>query len=475
MLDSIRNIFSIPDLRKRVIFTLLLLAVYRIGAQIPNPGINPDALETLWNRQAKGSILGFIDLFSGRNMSRLTVFALGIMPYISASIILQLLQVVWPYLERLSKEGELGRKKITQYTRYGTLLICVIQAFGISFFLQTLKSPGGEIIRAGQKIFVDPGTPIVAHPGIWFQLLCVLTLTTGTVFIMWLGEQISERGIGNGISLIIFAGIVVNFPSGIQGVINGLTTGTMDILKLSLIVVLMVAVIAFIVFMERGQRRIPVSYAKRIIGRKIYGGQSTHLPLRVNTGGVIPIIFAASIITIPSTLSGMIKAPFFQGVQRQFGMGMPLYNLLYIASIIFFTYFYVSIIFNPTDVADNLQKYGGFIPGIRPGKNTSDHIDSILSRLTLVGAIYLALIAIMPEFLMTGFKVASIPFIGSFLDRVLPGFVTKGLQVSFYFGGTTILIVVGVAMDTLQQVEAQLVMRHYDGFMRRTRIRGRRG
>ncbi|HEX9903154.1 MAG TPA: preprotein translocase subunit SecY [Acidobacteriota bacterium] len=475
MLDSIRNIFSIPDLRKRVIFTLLLLAVYRIGAQIPNPGINPDALETLWNRQAKGSILGFIDLFSGRNMSRLTVFALGIMPYISASIILQLLQVVWPYLERLSKEGELGRKKITQYTRYGTLLICFIQAFGISFFLQTLKSPGGEIIRAGKKIFIDPGTPIVSRPGIWFQLLCVLTLTTGTVFIMWLGEQISERGIGNGISLIIFAGIVVNFPAGIQGVINGLSTGTMDVLKLALIVVLMVVVIAFIVFMERGQRRIPVSYAKRIIGRKIYGGQSTHLPLRVNTGGVIPIIFAASIITIPSTLSGMIRTPFFQGVQRQFGMGMPLYNLLYIASIIFFTYFYVSIIFNPTDVADNLQKYGGFIPGIRPGKNTSDQIDSILSRLTLVGAIYLALIAIMPEFLMTGFKVASIPFIGGFLDRVLPSFVTKGLQVSFYFGGTTILIVVGVAMDTLQQVEAQLVMRHYDGFMRRTRIRGRRG
>jgi preprotein translocase subunit SecY len=474
MLDSIRNIFSIPDLRKRVIFTLLLLAVYRVGAQIPNPGINPDALETLWSRQAKGSILGFIDLFSGRNMSRLTVFALGIMPYISASIILQLLQVVWPYLERLSKEGELGRKKITQYTRYGTLLICVIQSFGISFFLQTLKSPGGEIIRAGQKIFIEPGTPIVSNPGIWFQLLCMLTLTTGTVFIMWLGEQISERGIGNGISLIIFAGIVVNFPAGIQGVINGLSTGTMDILKISLIVVLMVVVIAFIVYMERGQRRIPVSYAKRIIGRRIYGGQSTHLPLRVNTGGVIPIIFAASIITIPSTLAGMIKTPFFQGVQRQFGMGMPLYNLLYIASIIFFTYFYVSIIFNPTDVADNLQKYGGFIPGIRPGKNTSDHIDSILSRLTLVGAIYLAAIAIMPEFLMTGFKVASIPFIGSFLDRILPSFVTKGMQVPFYFGGTTILIVVGVAMDTLQQVEAQLVMRHYDGFMRRSRIRGRR-
>ncbi|MBM3296573.1 MAG: preprotein translocase subunit SecY [Candidatus Aminicenantes bacterium] len=475
MLDSIRNIFSIPDLRKRVIFTLLLLAVYRLGAQIPNPGINPDALETLWNSQAKGSILGFVDLFSGRNMSRLTVFALGIMPYISASIILQLLQVVWPYLERLSKEGELGRKKITQYTRYGTLIICLIQALAISFFLQTLKSPGGEIVRRGAKIFVDPGTPIVSNPGLWFQIMTILTLTTGTVFIMWLGEQISERGIGNGISLIIFSGIVVNFPSGIQGVVVGLQTGTMDIIKITLIVALMVAVIAFIVYVERSQRRIPVSYAKRIVGRKIYGGQSTHLPLRVNTGGVIPIIFAASIITIPSTMAGLIKIPFFQAVQTQFSMGMPLYNLLYIASIIFFTYFYVSIIFNPTDVADNLQKYGGFIPGIRPGKNTSDYIDSVLSRLTLVGAVYLALLAILPEFLMTGFRVSGLPFVGAFLDRILPSFVTKGMQVPFYFGGTTILIVVGVAMDTLQQVEAQLVMRHYDGFMRRTRIRGRRG
>jgi preprotein translocase subunit SecY len=317
--------------------------------------------------------------------------------------------------------------------------------------------------------------PIVSNPGLWFQLMCILTLTTGTVFIMWLGEQISERGIGNGISLIIFAGIVVNFPSGIQGVITGLQTGTMDIIKITLIVLLMVAVIAFIVYVERGQRRIPVSYAKRIVGRKIYGGQSTHLPLRVNTGGVIPIIFAASIITIPSTMAGLIKIPFFQAVQRQFSMGMPLYNLLYVASIIFFTYFYVSIIFNPTDVADNLQKYGGFIPGIRPGKNTSDYIDSVLSRLTLVGAVYLAMLAILPEFLMTGFRVSGLPFIGSFLDRVLPSFITKGMQVSFYFGGTTILIVVGVAMDTLQQIEAQLVMRHYDGFMRRTRIRGRRG
>jgi preprotein translocase subunit SecY len=460
MLASIRNIFSIPELRKRVIFTLLLLAVYRIGAQIPNPGISATALAEFWQTQ-KGTIFGFIDLFSGRSMSRMTIFALGIMPYISASIILQLLQVVWPYLERLSKEGELGRKKITQYTRYGTLGICIIQGLGISIFLQALKSPGGA--------------PIVPNPGIGFQLLTVLTLTTGTVFIMWLGEQISERGIGNGISLIIFAGIVVSFPRGIQGVVTGLRTGNMDPLRLIFLIVLMLLVVAVIVFVERGQRRIPVSYAKRVVGRKVYGGQSTHLPLRVNTGGVIPIIFAASIITIPQTIAQLIKIPVFQNISRQFNIGMPLYNFLYISAIIFFTYFYVSIVFNPVDVADNLRKYGGFIPGIRPGKNTSDFIDTTLSRITLIGAIYLAAIAILPEFLITGVKVQTLPLIGNFLDANLPKWFTQGLNVDFYFGGTSILIVVGVAMDTMQQLEAQLVMRHYDGFMRRSRIRGRRG
>jgi preprotein translocase subunit SecY len=460
MLDSIRNIFSIPELRKRVIFTLALLAVYRAGGQIPNPGISSEALAEFWQAQ-KGNILGFIDMFSGKYMSRMTIFALGIMPYISASIILQLLQVVWPYLERLAKEGELGRKKITQYTRYGTIGICVIQAWAIAFLLQKLTSPGGA--------------PIVPNPGLPYQLLTVLTLTTGTVFVMWLGEQISERGIGNGISLIIFAGIVARFPAGLQSVLSGLKSGSWDPIKIIVIAVMMVVVIAFIVFVERGQRRIPVSYAKRVVGRKVYGGQSTHLPLRVNTGGVIPIIFAASIITIPGTIAQMIKFPVFQTIAKQFQLGMPLYNLLYVASIIFFTYFYVSIIFNPTDVADNLRKYGGFIPGIRPGKNTSDYIDTILSRITLVGAVYLALLAVLPEFLMTGFKVQSIPFIGNFLDTNLPKFVTQGLQVDFYFGGTSILIVVGVAMDTLQQIEAQLVMRHYDGFMRRGRIKGRRG
>jgi preprotein translocase subunit SecY len=460
MLESIRNIFSIPELRKRVIFTLAILAVYRIGAQIPTPGISAAALAEFWQAQ-RGSILGFIDLFSGRNMSRMTIFALGIMPYISSSIILQLLQVVWPYLERLSKEGELGRKKITQYTRYGTIVICLIQSFGISMFLQALRSPGGAAI--------------VPNPGLGFQLLTVLTLTTGTVFIMWLGEQISERGIGNGISLIIFAGIVVEFPRGVGSALTGLRTGSMDPLRLIFLVALMLAVVAFIVFVERGQRRIPVSYAKRVIGRKVYGGQSTHLPLRVNTGGVIPIIFAAAIITLPQTIAQAIKAPVFQTIAQQFNLGMPLYILTYLAAIIFFTYFYISIIFNPSDVADNLRKYGGFIPGIRPGKNTSDYIDGILSRITLAGAVYLAAIAILPEFMMTGVKVGALPWIGDALEANLPRWFTQGLNIDFYFGGTSILIVVGVAMDTLQQIEAQLVMRHYDGFMRRSRIKGRRG
>jgi len=460
MLDSIRNIFSIPELRKRVIFTLLLLAVYRIGGVIPNPGLSATALAEFWQSQ-KGSLLGFIDLFSGRNMSRMTIFALGIMPYISSSIILQLLTVVWPYLERLSKEGELGRKKITQYTRYGTIVICLIQAFGIAIFLEALRTPAGA--------------PVVLDPGWGFKLLTILTLTTGTVFVMWPGEQISERGIGNGISLIIFAGIVVDFPSSLINLFRGLRTGEMDPLKIIFLAALMVAVIGFIVFVERGQRRIPVSYAKRVVGRKVYGGQNTHLPLRVNTGGVIPIIFAASVITIPATLANLIKVPWVQSVAAQFGMGMPLYNLVYVAAIIFFTYFYISIIFNPVDVADNLRKYGGFIPGYRPGKNTSDYIDDVLSRITLAGAIYLAAVAILPEFLITGLKVQGLPWIGPWLETNLPRFLTEGLGINFMFGGTSLLIVVGVAMDTMQQIEAQLVMRNYDGFMRRSRIRGRRG
>lgn len=460
MLNSIKNIFSIPDLRRRVIFTLLLLAVYRIGAQIPNPGISDVALAEFWAQQ-KGTIFGMLDLFTGRGMSRMTIFALGIMPYISSSIILQLLQVVWPYLERLSKEGELGRKKITQYTRYGTLFICAIQAFGISLFLEKTTSPGGMAI--------------VLNPGIGFKLLTILTLTTGTTFIMWLGEQISERGIGNGISLIIFAGIVVDFPRMAQTVIGQVRTGDVTILSVILFGAVMLGLVGAIVFVERGQRRLPVSYAKRVVGRKIYGGQSTHLPLRVNTGGVIPIIFAAAVITIPATIAQMIKVPLIQNIAVQFGQGMPLYALLYVTAIIFFTYFYVSIIFNPTDVAENLRKYGGFIPGIRPGKNTADYIDNVLSRLTLVGASYLAGIAILPEFLISGFRVQTLPWIGTFLEANLPQWLMQGMNIEFYFGGTSILIVVGVAMDTMQQIEAQLVMRHYDGFMRRGRLKGRRG
>jgi preprotein translocase subunit SecY len=454
----LRNIFIIPELRKRVIFTFLMLAVYRIGSQIVIPGINIEALEQFFE-QARGTFLGFLDLFSGRNMSRMTIFALGIMPYISASIILQLLQVVWPYLERISKEGDLGKRKITQYTRYGTVGICIVQAFGIALGLEKMN-PGG--------------LPVVLSPGWGFRFLTILTLTTGTVFIMWLGEQISERGIGNGISLIIFAGIVVGMVPGAGGLFEGLKTGDYMPLTIIFLMALMVGVIGFIVFVEMGQRRIPISYAKRVQGRRMYGGQSTFLPLKVNTGGVIPIIFASSVITFPATIAGFINHPIARKVATQLGFGMPLYNLLYIGSIIFFTYFYVSIIFNPKDVADNLQKHGGFIPGIRAGKNTSTYIDDVLSKLTFVGAIYLAVVALIPEFLMTGFKVGALPFIGDFLEANLPRWFYEGLGVKFYFGGTSILIVVGVAMDTVQQIEAQLTMRNYESFSRKGRIRGRR-
>ncbi len=461
MITFIRNIFIIPELRKRVIFTFLMLAVYRIGSQIIIPGINMEAL-AMFFENAKGTILGFLDMFSGRNMSRMTIFALGIMPYISASIILQLLQVVWPYLEKISKEGDLGRKKITQYTRYGTVLICLVQGFGIAYGLEKM---GGS---------ATGGLPVVLNPGWGFRFLTILTLTTGTVFIMWLGEQISERGIGNGISLIIFAGIVVGMVPGAVGTLEGLQTGDMNPLKILFLLALMVGVIGFIVFVEMGQRRIPISYAKRIQGRRMMGGQSTFLPLKVNTGGVIPIIFAASVTTFPATIAGFIKHPIAQSIQSQLGLGMPLYNLIYITAIVFFTYFYVSIIFNPQDVSDNLKKYGGFIPGIRAGKNTSEYIDSVLSRLTFIGAIYLALVALIPEFLMTGFKVGAIPFIGDFLEANLPKIFYEGMGVQFYFGGTSILIVVGVAMDTVQQIEAQLTMRNYESFSRKGRIRGRR-
>jgi preprotein translocase subunit SecY len=464
-MDSLKNIFAVADLRKRVLFTLGLLAVYRVGGHIPTPGINPEALAALVD-QAKNTMFGLYDMFSGKNLSQMTIFALGIMPYISSSIILQLLTVVWPYLERLSKEGELGRRKITQYTRYGTILLSVVQALGIAYFLE--KNTG-----------IAGGLPLVYSPGWSFRLLTVLTLTTGTTFIMWLGEQITERGIGNGMSLIIFAGIVVNLPRAVITTMEQLRTGQMGIVRLLLLIVLMFGVIAAIVFVERGHRRVTVQYAKRVVGRRMYGGSSTHIPLKVNTGGVIPVIFASSILAFPGTLAPLIqeggRLGWLKRPIEQIAPGMPLHDLLYVAGIIFFCYFYTAIIFNPDDVAENMRKYGGFIPGIRPGKRTAEYIDTILTRITLVGAIYLAIVAILPQFLISGFKVAPIPFIGERLDAALPRFITEGMNVSFYFGGTSLLIIVGVAMDTVQQVESQLIMRHYDGFMKKTRIRGRRG
>ncbi len=463
MIESVKNIFAIPDLRKRVLFTLALLGVYRIGSHIPTPGVNTVALAQL-AEQAKNTLFGLYDMFSGGNLSNVTVFALGIMPYISASIILQLLTVVWPALERLSKEGELGRRKITQYTRYGTILLSVVQSLGIAIFLESNTNIAG-------------GLPLVYNPGWGFRLMTVLTLTTGTTFIMWLGEQITERGIGNGMSLIIFAGIVVGLPRAVISTFDQLRTGQMGLIRLLLLVVLMVVVVAAIIFIERGHRRVQVQYAKRVVGRRMYGGSSTHIPLKVNTGGVIPVIFASSILSFPGTIIGMFRpqpGSLADGAMQQLSYGMPLWNLLYVAGIIFFAYFYTAIIFNPDDVAENMRKYGGFIPGIRPGKRTAEYIDTILTRITLVGAIYLALVAILPEFLITGFKVAPIPWIGERLDAVLPRFITEGMNVQFYFGGTSLLIVVGVAMDTVQQVESQLIMRHYDGFMKKTRIRGRR-
>ena len=460
--DSLKNIFAVPDLRKRVLFTLGLLAVYRVGSHIVTPGINKEAL-ALMAEQARNTMFGLYDMFSGQNLSQMTIFALGIMPYISASIILQLLTVVWPYLERLSKEGELGRRKITQYTRYGTIILSIVQALGIAFFLERNTNVAG-------------GLPLVYNPGWAFRFMTVLTLTTGSAFVMWLGEQITERGIGNGMSLIIFAGIVVGLPHGVIATIEQLGTGQMTLFRLIALMILMVCVIGAIIFVERGHRRVTVQYAKRVVGRRMYGGSSTHIPLKVNTGGVIPVIFASSILAFPATMAAMFsEGSWMRRLSDQLAWGMPLYNVLYISGIIFFCYFYTAIIFNPDDVAENMRKYGGFIPGIRPGKRTAEYIDTILTRITLVGAIYLAIVAILPEFLINGFKVAPIPFIGETLDAYMPRWITDGLGVRFFFGGTSLLIIVGVAMDTVQQVESQLIMRHYDGFMKKTRIRGRRG
>jgi preprotein translocase subunit SecY len=464
VIQSLKNIWSIPDLRRRILYTFGLLGVYRVGGHIPTPGIDNQALVRLFETQA-GGILGYVDLFAGGNFRRFTIFALGIMPYITASIILQLLTVVWPYLEKLSKEGEAGRKKITQWTRYGTVVLSCVQSFGIALWLQSASASAG----VGQ---------IVTHPGLWFNLMTMLTLTTGTAFIMWLGEQISERGVGNGISLIIFAGIVVGLPNAVASTINDIKTGSLSPLAVLALLLVMTLVIAAIVFVERAQRKIPIQYARRIVGRRVYGGASTYLPLRVNTGGVIPVIFASSMLAIPQTIGAI---PFLRDVgwvQELLGQlhyASPLYNLLYLALIIFFCFFYVSIIFNPMDQADNMKKYGGFIPGIRPGKKTAEYIDRILTRLTFGGAVYLGLISILPVFLISGLQVQTLPWIGPTLDNILPKIITEGLNVKFFFGGTSLLIVVGVAMDTVQQIEAQLIMRHYEGFMKGTRIRGRRG
>ena len=466
LIEAFRNIFRTTDLRNRVLFTLALLGVYRLGAFIPTPGINTELMQQLF-QQGQGSVLGLIDLFSGGNLRRLTIFALGIMPYITASIILQLMVVVWPYLERLQKEGELGRRKITQYTRYLTIILSVFQSFTIALTLQRQNLNGMSLVY---------------HPGLRFILMTILTLTTGSAFIMWLGEQISDRGIGNGMSLIIFAGIVVGLPRGVQDLWSKATTqqwGPLTPVAMIALVALMIAVVGFIVYVEGGQRRIPVQYAKRVMGRKVMGGQMTYLPLRVNSGGVIPPIFASSLLTFPQTLALFFskKSPFFDRFANSLRWGEPLYTLIYVVLIVFFAFFYVGIIFNPTELADNMRKYGGFIPGIRPGRNTSEYINRILTRLTFVGGVYLAVVCLLPEWMISGIHLQHLPIWlgGAWFDAHMWRFVLEGLNVTFYFGGTSLLIVVGVAMDTVQQLEAQLVMRNYDGFVRRGRVRSRRG
>jgi len=467
MFEKIANIFKIPDLRKRVLFTLGMLAVYRLGSHIPTPGINADMLAQFFN-QNSGSALGLVDLFSGGNLRKLTVFALGIMPYITASIIFQLLTVIYEPLAKLQKEGELGRRKITQWTRYVTVLLGIVQSFAIALTL-TNTSTGQSMVTISRAAFIP---------------LCVITLTAGTAFIMWLGEQITERGIGNGMSLLIFAGIVVGLPKGIENLYEKARDsawGALTPLAIVALIAGMIAVVAFIVFVERSERRIPVQYAKRIVGRKMMGGQSTHLPLKVNSGGVMPVIFASSILSAPLLFANahifgysLQDSSFFGPIFRAIAPGEPWYEILQIAAIIFFAYFYISIVFRPDDIADNMRKYGGFIPGIRPGKRTADFINDVLTRITLVGALYLVIITIIPTLLISGIHFNHIWLIGPIFDR-LPAWMTNGLGVNFYFGGTSLLIVVGVAMDTAQQIESQLIMRHYDGFTPKSgRIRGRK-
>jgi len=435
VLDGFQNIARVPELKRRILVTGLLLIVYRIGIHIPTPGIGNLALKAVFDSQA-GTLFGLIDMFSGGALARFSIFTLGIMPYISSSIILQLLTVVIPQLEKLSKEGELGRRKITQYTRYGTIVLSVIQGMGIAVGLESVSAGAGSVVY---------------HPGWAFRVMTVITLTSGTAFLMWLGEQITERGIGNGISLIIFAGIVARFPSGLVRTVTLVRTGEMNLFAGLFLLALMVAVVAIIIYFERAHRRIPVQYARRIVGRKVYGGQSTHLPLKVNTAGVIPPIFASSILLFPATIASFIKHPITRSISDALTPGRVGYELLFVAFIIFFCYFYTAVTFNPVDVADNMKKYGGFVPGIRPGKKTAEYIDKILTRITLGGAIYVSVICVLPSILIARFNVP------------------------FYFGGTGLLIVVGVAMDTVQQIESHLITRHYEGFLKKGQMKGRRG
>ena len=435
MLGGFKNIQKIPELQKRILVTFLLLAVYRIGVHVPTPGIDTEALGAFFD-QARGSLLGLFDMFAGGALSNLSVFALGIMPYISASIILQLLTVAIPHLEKLSKEGEAGRRKITQYTRYGTVLLSIIQGFGIAVGLENMAGP------TGVSIVIDPG---------WsFRIMTVITLTAGTSFIMWLGEQITDKGIGNGISLIIFAGIICRGPAAVLNTFRLLYTGEMGVFFVAILAIAMLAVVGVIVFVESAHRKIPVQYAKRVVGRKMYGGQTTHLPLKVNTAGVIPPIFASSIIMFPATIANFVPHPWMKTVADVLMPGRAVYELIYVAFIIFFCYFYTAVTFNPVDVADNMRKYGGYIPGIRPGKRTAEYIDNILTRLTFGGAIYVSAVCVLPSILISQF------------------------DVPFYFGGTALLIVVGVALDTAGQIESHLLTRQYEGFMKKGRMGKRR-
>jgi preprotein translocase subunit SecY len=457
--NAVRNLFKVADLRKRVFFTLGMLLIYRTGIHIPVPGVDRDALEQLWGQL--GGMFGVLDLFSGGNLRRISIFALGIMPYITASIILQLMTSIdFMGLKKVQEEGEIGRRKITQYTRYLTVVLCLVQGIGISFWLQRQASAGG---------------PLVPGSGFWFIAISTLTLMTGTIFVMWLGEQITERGVGNGISLLIFAGIVVGLPNGIQQLV-GRITDPLSAIGVIVLVVVMILAIAGIVFVERATRKVPTNHTRRQVGRQMVATAASHLPLKVNIAGVIPVIFASSVLAIPQTLLTFGNWEWLQTMNRWLGGGHPVYETLFIALIVIFAFFYVSIVFNADEVAENLRKQGAFIPGIRPGKRTGDYLNSILVRLTTVGAIYLVVVCLIPQFIISGFKVQTLPLIGTYLESILPVWFITGLGYTFYFGGTSLLIVVGVAMDTISQVEAQLVMRHYDGFLgpRGGRLRGRR-